>query len=826
MKATKYLALGLAFVAVMATIGWFLRNSLIERFTNPLLAEYGLLVTDVSFDAFGLFDNDASVVDATIGYLELEHTNGTVIVIEKLTLPIRAANNRFKRYSARKVSIVTNNRDDEAPLELALLLAQFLSLPEMLAGTDIFVDEFRLAPYPVVHDIDWQFTEIGQELRFTTQSFPIVLASTSASPANYSVSFSLPSLSATMPYETFRGDLHKKEQGILITGNPVLDLPAWEKILKLTGLLPAEFELTSGTVEFNFQTDIPYDVSQVPSLTAAVTPTSPVQITYKDVSGDAIVKLAGIASPFSMSATFPDATWSAAHPQLSLLVTYDDWIDIPITVNEFSCSSALSCSLKTRIALQRVSLDSAAMSSFEFISAQEISFPDEGIRLQTQPEATLKIGGLDIDGISASRVEAQLVSAATLQFTDAGWHLIADSIDASIEELSLTDELGIAMPLYLEKINVSDEQGVLSASAGIFAPSIRGKFGNQDISVPGLKGEVSRRGKDIKAQLVTVGLAQDGNIDVQYSLDTASGELTIRDATMSFANKKLSSRFSSWGRKWDLSAGAIALDLQSNWEASGSDLKITGKAAVRLADLGGFYTDTAFTRLNTNLGVDYNSDSGFTTKPATINVGLVDVGLPLENISASISLDPGDLSADIEQLQLNAFGGVIRADPFSFHTAMDSNNLTLHAESIELSELLAIKEFAAIEVTGSITADLPMTIAEDGVTITDGKLSGVPPGGVIRYRPDSGAGAPVPSSIGLVTAALSNFEYESLAADVSYSKDGDLKLQMQLKGRNPDLQEKRPVVLNLGVENNVPQMLRSLQAARSVEDILERRMAK
>jgi len=35
----------------------------------------------------------------------------------------------------------------------------------------------------------------------------------------------------------------------------------------------------------------------------------------------------------------------------------------------------------------------------------------------------------------------------------------------------------------------------------------------------------------------------------------------------------------------------------------------------------------------------------------------------------------------------------------------------------------------------------------------------------------------------------------------------------------------RPVVLNLGVENNVIQMLRSLQAARAVEEILERRLA-
>jgi hypothetical protein len=49
---------------------------------------------------------------------------------------------------------------------------------------------------------------------------------------------------------------------------------------------------------------------------------------------------------------------------------------------------------------------------------------------------------------------------------------------------------------------------------------------------------------------------------------------------------------------------------------------------------------------------------------------------------------------------------------------------------------------------------------------------------------------------------------------------------MQIAGRNPDLEENRPVILNLGVENNIPKMLKSLQAARAVEEILEKRIQK
>jgi hypothetical protein len=47
---------------------------------------------------------------------------------------------------------------------------------------------------------------------------------------------------------------------------------------------------------------------------------------------------------------------------------------------------------------------------------------------------------------------------------------------------------------------------------------------------------------------------------------------------------------------------------------------------------------------------------------------------------------------------------------------------------------------------------------------------------------------------------------------------------MRLTGTNPDVDPLQPVVLNLGIENNVPQMLRSLQATRSIEEILETKL--
>jgi hypothetical protein len=110
------------------------------------------------------------------------------------------------------------------------------------------------------------------------------------------------------------------------------------------------------------------------------------------------------------------------------------------------------------------------------------------------------------------------------------------------------------------------------------------------------------------------------------------------------------------------------------------------------------------------------------------------------------------------------------------------------------------------------------------ITITNGRLENDPPGGVIRYLPGVSTEdvADPDSGIGLVSRALANFQFDSLTSDVNYTENGDLMLQMKLTGVNPDMDANQPVILNLGVENNIPQLLRSLRATRSIEEILER----
>ena len=201
-----------------------------------------------------------------------------------------------------------------------------------------------------------------------------------------------------------------------------------------------------------------------------------------------------------------------------------------------------------------------------------------------------------------------------------------------------------------------------------------------------------------------------------------------------------------------------------------------------------------------------------------------DIGLPLTDLRAQVAVDVGGQTVDVDGLTLSLLGGRLAADRFSFDPAASSNSLLLKPLSIQLPLMVALTEFDNIETRGSVSGEIPVTVQDGIITISSGRLENDPPGGVIRYA--SAAAGTSDSQLGVVINTLRNFEFDVLTSKVDYSRDGDLVLEMRLEGRNPDVDANQPVILNLNVENNVPQLLRSLQATRSIEDILERKAGK
>jgi hypothetical protein len=208
--------------------------------------------------------------------------------------------------------------------------------------------------------------------------------------------------------------------------------------------------------------------------------------------------------------------------------------------------------------------------------------------------------------------------------------------------------------------------------------------------------------------------------------------------------------------------------------------------------------------------------------PVSASAALVDVGLPLSDLTGQLTWDMAGPGIDVESLVAGLLGGRIRAAPFRVSIDPITAEIELSVESVQPGLIPELAEFEAVEVTGKLSGRIPVRIDDQTITVEAGRLDSEPPGGVIRYRsgspPDAGAGG-----LALAQRALSNLQYESLASEVSYTEKGDLILKMRLKGINPDMDPLQPVILNLSVENNIPELLKSLQATRDIQDIIERR---
>ena len=828
MKVTKYLVIALAIVALLASIAWYLRNTIIHRISGPILQEYGLTVTDVSLDAL-------ATSNATISYLELEHENGTTIAIDEMTLSIGTSSTGAKTFTAEKVTIDISSASDSEPLALAQLIDQMLLLPDSLPNTVINVTQLSIAPYPTMQDLRWVSTESKQTLTASVDSMVLSAEIIRTDQASHEGEVSVRDAFANVAERSITIGIRQTDDGISLSGASVLDLPAWASIATSIeasfGITPASVEVGAGTAELTFDVEIPYEASRTASAGAQITPSTPLKIVYTSTAGAVTSVTMESSSPIEFASTFPQFAWSANQQQASLRVSSGQWSEIPVSLSNISCKTGPACFMNIDVAAGATDLEFATANRLELSATQDIVFHDDGLRVHVHPDADFVVTGLSGPDIALARLNARLISGATLELADAGWQFSAESLDADIQSLSLDESITVTAPISLRNIVVSESDHVMSATVIVDSQSGQATWDDRVIAFPGFKGDVSVQGADLMLALTTAGLHDDkeATIEARHNLDSDTGQLSVQDVALSFDSQGLADRVFPWPYDWNINAGTFSGELQLNWQKADSDWLLDGESAIQVTDLAGAYADTAFAGLSTSLQGDYDPATGFTAKPAKIAIALIEVGLPIENIAADYTLNPNELSVDVENLRMTAFGGVIRANPFNYQLGRDRNSLVLRAESIETTELLTIKESEAIELSGSIAAELPVIIEGNSVTIVNGRLTGEAPGGVIRYLPgiatddtdDTGA-----TGIDLVTRALSNFEYETLTAEVDYSKDGNLKLQMQLTGRNPDMEGDRPIVLNLGVENNIPQMLKSLQAARAVEEILERRIAK
>lgn len=271
--------------------------------------------------------------------------------------------------------------------------------------------------------------------------------------------------------------------------------------------------------------------------------------------------------------------------------------------------------------------------------------------------------------------------------------------------------------------------------------------------------------------------------------------------------------------------------------------RLQGEAQLRLAPgqpqrlqlalsakgLGGIYDRSTFS------GVD--GQLRLTVKDARLELELPQ--LSARQIDPGIALGPLQLQARYQaplaaplaghlrhqRAELGIFAGRLSLAPGEWRLERGDQLLPLRLEGLDLAALLRAYPAEGLEGSGLLDGLIPLRLGAGGASVEQGLIEARAPGGRLRFHsPRIQAMGQANPDMKLVTDALEDFHYDLLSSSLDYDQSGTLRLGMRLQGRNPTIEQGRPIHFNINLEEDIPTLVASLQLADKVSEIIRQRI--
>lgn len=313
-------------------------------------------------------------------------------------------------------------------------------------------------------------------------------------------------------------------------------------------------------------------------------------------------------------------------------------------------------------------------------------------------------------------------------------------------------------------------------------------------------------------------------IGLQHFLLRDTGDVVLQLAAHEFSESEpLSSLLAPKKLDADIVAGSVEGLANISWSKQRDESwRFGGPIALKLDQLSGYYADYFFVDLSTDMFAEATTPLGIqVTNPASASLGRVDIGLPLENLSWQYRFDSLSSELRLNEFNTGLLGGKLSIPTLEYRPSRDRQQIDVVVSDLSVEALVALAEYPGLTADGLLSGYLPFVIDGDSITIEEGLVGALNPGGSIRYIPAS-ASPSTNSNLQLVNDALSNYQYRTMNTEVFYDEDGELLLEIQLQGNNPDMNNGQEINLNVNITDNIPSLLKSLQASRVITDELER----
>ncbi|KDM89916.1 YdbH domain-containing protein [Photobacterium galatheae] len=279
-------------------------------------------------------------------------------------------------------------------------------------------------------------------------------------------------------------------------------------------------------------------------------------------------------------------------------------------------------------------------------------------------------------------------------------------------------------------------------------------------------------------------------------------------------------------QKFYLPQFPVRLDLNNGRLTVIADLTLenqlwSGSLDIFTEHLNGHYQDIHFADLNLSLTSLIRNNTIRSRQPLTLHTGWLFAGTLFQDIILSGEWNTQKPDYTLHRVSASVLGGYLSTQKVSSSSLTNIDVIPLRIQRLNLKKLMDLFDAKDIELTGILDGMLPIRIQDGKPVIQKGTLFSRSPGGILRYQQGSPIDENIKSgdtnSLKVIAGILRNYQYDSLAIDIDYSKDGQLNASSRFKGHNPDFLHGRPVNINLNIQDDIPALIKTLNTINAAE---------
>jgi hypothetical protein len=426
-------------------------------------------------------------------------------------------------------------------------------------------------------------------------------------------------------------------------------------------------------------------------------------------------------------------------------------------------------------------------------------------------------------------------TAILASWTEPVLRISSESLAFSLPSIVQKDLIGEADVEVTKLILEQDfNRQIFSAQARYLAQGIKLDNATVEISELTISGEIDIKNSNLEvAARLVLANQLTVNTSLKHNLNDGQGYAKAVLDSYSFSQiTPLSKLVNLKNYDVELIAGTVTGQSEFHWRQASGEFEIQGPFNFVISDISGYYDELFFIGFSTAVNADLTQAWRFrSTEPMLVEIATVDIGIPTNNIrwnytwEYSLELENEYSLLSITNLTAAILGGEVSVPRIDFDSNQPQSDSNIVISRLNLETIVGLADYPGLKVDGYISGYLPVSLTDSGFNLSDGLISALSPGGTISYLPKTSAPGSN-SRLKLVNDALSNYQYSRLDTHVVYAENGDLNLAVQLQGFNPDMNKGQAINLNVNITDNIPSLLKSLQASRSITDELEESLNK